>query len=277
MVKPSSYRTLYIILLAAGAVVWCYASDENPRERMLLEPYLATVEHAEVDLAKWDIYLSKLSSKREQFKDDRKFLEYMFYRTHQVFLKRYTEVTSFDEIFTQGSYNCLSGTILYSVMLNHFGIKHDVIETNYHIFILAQTSKGEVLLETTDGLDGFVTSAAKIEERIKQYQENQTRNKAESHYQFSFDLFSKVSQEELIGLLYYNYAVESFNHQDLKKSVHYLSLATERYTSARIEEFSEVLLWTLLLDENINATEKQSLKKQLQIIRYKALLATAKF
>ncbi|MBX2969136.1 MAG: hypothetical protein KF803_07175 [Cyclobacteriaceae bacterium] len=241
--------------------------------RISLEHFLATTE-TNVSLEKWESFLTRVGSKKNQFKDDRQFLEFIFYRTHQVFLKRYSETTSFDEIFTQGFYNCLSGTILYSVILNHFGIEHDVIETNYHIFILAQTSKGEVLLEATDAVDGFVTSADKIQERIEQYQQNQIRN--ENRYQFSFDLFNKVSEEELIGLLYYNYAVESFNQQNLKKTVHYLSLASERYATARIEEFSEMLLWAVSLEDNLDPAEKQSLKKQLQIIRYKALPAVVR-
>jgi hypothetical protein len=272
LIRRFVYHPTFILLLLAGQQV--YSLSGNPADgRNALAPFLATAE-AEVNLEKWENFLTKLDAKKGQFKDDRQFLEFIFYRTHQVFLKQYTEATSFDEIFTRGSYNCLSGTILYSVILNHFGIQHDVFETNYHIFILAYTSKGEVLLETTDGLDGFVTAGEEIKEHIAHYQKNQNQDKRD-RYQFSFDLFNKVSTEELIGLLYYNYAVDSFNRQNLKKTVHYLSLATEWYATVRIEEFSEVLLWALMTESNLDPKEKQLLKKQLQIIRYKALPVVA--
>lgn len=264
--------TIFLVLITSSRAPGM--EGEPVDKRISLEHFLEATE-THVNLEKWEGFLAKVGSKKNQFKDDRQFLEFIFYRTHQVFLKRYAETTSFDEIFKQGYYNCLSGTILYSVLLNHFGIEHDVIETNHHIFILAQTSKGEVLLEATDALGGFVTASEKIKERIEQYQQNQIQRQNENRYQFSFDLFNKVSEEELIGLLYYNYAVESFNQQNLKKTVHYLTLAAERYTTVRIEEFSEVLLWAVLLEESLDAAEKQSLKKQLQVIRYKALSAVA--
>lgn len=270
MIRRFIHISAFLVLLANQFV---FGLSGNPIDgRDALAPFLATTE-AEINLEKWDSFLAKLGAKSNQYKDDRQFLEFIFYRTHQVFLKHYTQATSFDEIFTTGTYNCLSGTILYSVILTHFGIQHDIIETNYHIFILAQTSQGEVLLETTDGFDGFVTSDVQIRERIAGYQKR--RNKKDDHYEFSFDLFNKVSEKELIGLLYYNYAVDSFNKQDFKKAVHYLSLTTDWYATIRIEEFSEVLLWALVSEDRLNAEEKQSLKKQLQIIRYRALPTVA--
>src|SRR5690606_28765690 len=136
----------------------------------LLEPYLSTTDHAELDLTRWENFLSKLSTRREHFRDDRQFLEFAFYRTQQLFLKRYAETGTFADVFTRGTYNCLSGTIIYSIILNHFGISHDVIETNYHIFILAHTSKGDVLLETTNGMNGFIQDEASIRYHITRYQ-----------------------------------------------------------------------------------------------------------
>jgi hypothetical protein len=138
----------------------------------------------------------------------------------------------------------LTGTILYSLILNHFGIPFEVIETNYHIFITVETKQGKILLEATDPLQGFVDTPNGIEKRIAIYKQNTLTVSTSklSYYKFNFDLFNKVSMEELQGLLYYNKAVDSFNHQQLEKSIQFLEKSHEIYSSSRIQEFSMILL-----------------------------------
>lgn len=269
--RITTYRTFLLILFAVG-MKWCYASNEIPRERALLEPYLATADYAEVDLTRWENFLNRLSSKREQFKDDRQFLEFVFYRTHQLFLKRYSETGSFADVFARGTYNCLSGTILYSTILNRFDILHDVIETNYHIFIIAHTSKGDVLLEATNGMNGFIHEKENIDAHIARYQNDTPDNSSriESYYDFSFSTYNTVTEEELIGLLYFNYAIEAYNKKDLQRAALQLEKATGYYTSARIEEFASVML-TALGTISIKEEEKVNLTNRLQKIRYKAM------
>lgn len=273
--RITTYRTFLLILFAVG-MKWCYASNEIPRERALLEPYLATADYAEVDLTRWENFLNRLSSKREQFKDDRQFLEFVFYRTHQLFLKRYSETGSFADVFARGTYNCLSGTILYSTILNHFDIPHDVIETNYHIFIIAHTSKGDVLLEATNGMNGFIQDEASIRAHIVRYQNDtsDTEGGFESYYDFSFSTYKKVTEEELVGLLHFNYAVEAYNKRDLERAALQLEKVIGYYTSARIEEFATVMLKTLSTI-SLEEEKKEILKNQLQVIRYKAMPAMA--
>jgi hypothetical protein len=276
LLKRLTYRTFLLVLFALGTGMWCHASNEIPRERALLEPYLATADYADIDLTRWENFLNRLSSKREQFKDDRQFLEFAFYRTHQQFLKRYAETGTFADVFARGTYNCLSGTILYSTILNHFGISHDVIETNYHIFIIAHTSKGDVLLETTNGMNGFIQDEASIRAHIARYQNDtpDTEGRFESYYDFSFSTYKKVTEEELVGLLYFNYAVEAYNKKDLERAALQLEKAIGYYTSARIEEFATVMLKalsTIWLEEE----KKEIVKNQLQLIRYKAMPAMA--
>ncbi len=241
-----------------------------------LQPYLATT-NASIDQAAWTSFIDKLSKKKASTKSETQFLRHVFNRTHQQFLKRFTTNTTFASVFDTGAYNCLTGTILYSLILNHFRIDHQVIETNYHIFILAQTHEGEVLMEVTDPQEGFVTSAEKIALRIEQYRHQgiQPADPSLFYYQYSFDLYNVVSQNELIGLLYYNLAVESFNQKALQKAVYYLGRAIDRYASPRIEELSEILLLAVH-ESNLKEQEKTLCKKELQTIRYKAMVVMAK-
>lgn len=273
-------RTVLIITLLlhgffkieAGGVS---APESTPVFAEALQPYLATT-NASIDQETWTSFIDKLAKKQASSKNETQFLRYVFNRTHQQFLKHFATNTTFASVFENGTYNCLTGTILYSLILNHFEIEHQVIETNYHIFILAQTKEGEVLIEITDPQEGFITSAEKISLRIEHYRHQgiQPADPSLSYYQYSFDLFNVVSQHELIGLLYYNLAVESFNEKSLQKAVHYLGRAIDRYASPRIEEFSEILLLAVH-ESNLKDQEKILCKKELQTIRYKAMLVMA--
>jgi tetratricopeptide (TPR) repeat protein len=192
----------------------------------------------------FDSFLKKLEKKRSSIKKEKDFVRVIFTKVHQEYLKEFKQYASFNDLFGKGDYNCLTGTILYALVLNHFEISYEVIETNYHIFLTVETKQGKILLEATDPLAGFVDNASSIEERIATYKQNRltSANSSQPHYQFSFDLYKNVSLEELQGLLYYNKAVESFNQQQLEKSIQYLEKAHELYSSSRIREFSMILV-----------------------------------
>lgn len=212
-------------------------------------------------------FLGKLEKKQLSITQQSDFIRYIFTKTHQYYLKKYEDHTSFSALFNKGSYNCLTGTILYSLILNHFHIAHEVIETNYHIFILAETNQGKILLETTDPLHGFVDTPSGIEKRINTYKKNTlyASNSKFNYYQFNTDLFNSVSIKELHGLLFYNKAVDSYNHQKLQESVQYLIKAHTLYSSSRIDEFSQIILLALQQSKMESAIKFEYIKRILSI------------
>ena len=229
-----------------------------------LSSFLSTDDQNFATSASFDAFLNRLEKKQHSIKKEKDFVRFIFTKTHQEFLKEYKAYAPFNGLFSNGDYNCLTGTILYALILNHFGIQYEVIETNYHIFLTVETEQGKVLLEATDPLDGFVDTAAGIEKRIATYRQNAltASNTKLSAYRFSFDLYKTVSLEELQGLLYYNKAVDAFNHQQLENSIQFLEKAHTLYSSARIQEFSTILM-TAVQQSDWTAEAKE---KYLQII-----------
>lgn len=259
---------LFVALLIPCSVF----GQEGDRTATFLSSFLS-VEQATSAPKSFTDFLNKLEKKNASLKNDRAFIEFVFTKTHQRFLKRYEAYASINALFNeQGSYNCLTGTILYSVILNHFQIPHRVIETNYHIFILAETKEGDVLLEATDPLNGFVTSSKNIEKRIKAYKENslQVSSSTLRYYQFNFELFNTVSFKELRGLLYYNKAVDFYNQKNLQESAHLLKKAHELYSSLRIDEFSQILLLSLR-QSNLEINQRTACIKSVLSIRQNLL------
>jgi hypothetical protein len=221
-------------------------------------------------------FVNKLEQKQSSFKHTSEFLEFIFNKTHQKFLKNFSEYASFPETLDKGLYNCLTGTALYALLLDHFEIPYQIIETNYHIFLLAQTNKGTILFETTDPANGFVTNDEEIKNRIARYRQNsiQTARSSKTYYRYNFDLYRAVSLDEVLGLLYYNLSIVAFNAKDLNLSIDHLGKAMELYQSPRIEEFSRIILLTVM-EGDLDPSEKERCLENIRYLRNKHLIVTA--
>jgi hypothetical protein len=265
-----------LIFLLPSLAIANHGADKNFSVETNLKAFLSAEHYRSQSVKSFESFLHKLDKKNTSVKNQRAFIRHIFEKTHHRFLKSYKAYTSLDETFDNGSYNCLTGTILFSLLLHHYDIDHQVIETNYHIFILAETADGQILLEATDPLNGFVTSAEEIEARIAIYKQNQIqeqqRNK--TYYKFRFELYNEVSLDELRGLTYYNNAVNSFNQQNLETAVQNLVKANELYFSYRIEEFSQILLLSLQ-QSDLDLKTKENCMNRILLLRQKSLPALA--
>ncbi len=257
---------LPILAIAQGSRT---TSSFSPLENYL-ELYKSTDKAKAVSNADFMQFVNRMASKRASFRDDRAFLEHVFIKTHQKFLKDFEQYASFNELFGKGKYNCLTGTTVYALLLDHFDIDYSIIETNYHIFLTASTNDGQVLIEATDPADGFVTDNTKIQNRIKRYRENELQPSGKNLYYYSFDLYNEVNLDELAGLLYYNHAVESFNDHNYKSAIDQLDLAFERYDSPRIEELARVLQLAVV-ESSLDQKSKEICIRKLQSIRRKRM------
>jgi hypothetical protein len=218
----------------------------------------------------------KLVQKKVSFKRTNDFLSYLFTITHQRLLKHYDENAGFGQLLTDNKYNCLTATALYALLLEHVGIDYNVIETNYHIFLLIQTNQGQVMFETTDAANGFVSDSKEIDSRIVQYREQSIQpialNKA--HYRYKVDLYKEVNLDEMLGLLHYNLSINAYNQHNLPMAIEQLALAVKLYHSPRMEEYTRVILYTVTESDFSNKV-KESYLRSIQSLRESQLDITA--
>ena len=250
-----------------------YADDSasSPKTNYYISQFLKTDQSDFISTEKISSFISKLDEKKGSFKNEHDFLHYLFVKAHQKLLKNYTEYCSFSSLIKDGTYNCLTGTALYAILLDHVGVEYKIVETNYHIFLIASTSKGEILFEATDPINGFVDSSKKIEQRISTYKQNEilTADQSKNYYKYSFNLYNTVSMSQLLGLMYYNLSIESYNRHELPSSISFLDQAVKLYQqSPRIEAFSKIILLTVS-EGNVTASEKEVCLKQIQSLRKK--------
>jgi len=209
-------------------------------------------------------HINNLRSKRS--KKEVTFLHKIFWSTQKRFLKTYSPYETFGELFVSGKYDCLTATSLYSLLLTEFNFDFNIIETNYHIFIVVRTSSGEVLLETTDRYNGFVQDKKEIESRIGTYKENfiATTKPNSTYYTYSFDLYKKISPFQLTGLLHFNQAVNAFNKHEWLACADELALSERKYASPRVKELASLLVQSVILSDNAGEEVKETVLRRFR-------------
>jgi hypothetical protein len=248
---------------------------------LILLTLLAGALHAQTDLDQWlatsrsstlppgqakEQIHSLVQSLSETKGSDLKLLRKTFNRIHGTFLKKYKAYSDFDEVFTSGQYDCLTATALFSHVLDQLTFSYNIIETNYHIFLVVQTTGGDVLIETTDRFGGFVTGKETISQRIGNYGQNKLEvghHDGKHLYQYSFNLCQKISPEKLVGLMYFNQAVKAYNLKEFEKSSIMLETAYSLYASSRCDELGIILIRTLV-DSSMNEEVKTACLARLR-------------
>jgi hypothetical protein len=177
---------------------------------------------------------------KRHYRNDIRKLYALFMKTHSRFLHSYVQYTGIEGL-ANGRYDCLTATSLFADILSKSGYTYNIVETNYHIFIVVNTKDGDVILETTDRLGGFINDEKKKGEVISDYKKNVLAAATPSHYRYSFNLFKTIDTNQLAGLLYFNQAVKAFNAEKWEECSEKLSAASQTTSSPRVAELSAIL------------------------------------
>jgi tetratricopeptide (TPR) repeat protein len=172
--------------------------------------------------------LARQLGKKRKKTDHTRMVKRVFDEGRRRFLHSYDKnYPHFDQLFTEGSYNCLTGTALYAWVLGRLGYPVQIHETAFHAYLTVQAGHTVYLLDATDPSSGFVVGAAAAGKRALWYTGNELQ-KGVSYNRL-------VTLRELCGLQYYNQGVVAFNARDYNRSLAYLRKALELYPrSARI-------------------------------------------
>ena len=193
---------------------------------------------------------------------DRQLVKHLFLKSHADFLKSYKAYSQINDVFENGNFDCLSGTYFLASSLDNLGLSYKVFETNYHVFLIVEKKRGEILLESTDRDNGLISDKSLIKEKIARYQETRTSKSGEM-YLSKLSLFHEILPSQLPGLLYFNRAVEAFNKNQLSECCFYLEQAWKIYDNPRIEAFAPILLRSIVASE-LDDQSKEKLTTTLQ-------------
>jgi hypothetical protein len=195
---------------------------------------------------------------KHHYRNDLQKLSALFSKTHVRFLRNFVQYTGIEEL-NNGRYNCLTATSLFADILAKAGYNYNIIETNYHIFIVVKTLKGDVVLETTDRFGGFINDRKKMSKALATYRENRLVSATPATHQYSFNIYQSVDTNELEGLLYFNQAVKAFNSHQWSQCSDQLSASSGKSNSPRIAELAIMLYHSVAMSDNVDEDTRSSI------------------
>ncbi len=166
---------------------------------------LMTAEKQATLSDEFNSFCQELQAKRTKFKSEIYFLWYVFNKVHADFLDFYGKNPPFYHIFSKKHhYNCVSGTALYDLVFQNLGYQTLIKETQDHVYLIVNTGKIQILIESTDSIHGFITGKRLIEKQEKEY--------------IGKSVTREITLVNLCGLQYFNQAVDSYYRKDYSQS-----------------------------------------------------------
>lgn len=226
-----------------------YAYNDSLNAGKSLDGDLAVNRENLANNPTWNKLVAKLDKKATS--DTEYFLDYLFYKTHQSLLKKYSKHTDFESMIKSGNYDCVSGSIAYSLLLSHYNIEHSIIETDYHVFIVARVNGKDYIFESTDPISGFIKDEDAVIHHIAKFKPVPTQLNIQNtieigaeNYQNSAEntIYKEISIEQLIGLQYYNQGIYAINNRDFNLAKMKVSQALSLYPSERIKSVLDLIV-----------------------------------
>lgn len=210
-----------------------------------------------------------LEQEKKEHTSEHKLLSAVFTKLFDTYLHKYKALTEFEKTIEQKEFDCLTGTLLFSLVLEKLGFQYAIHETNYHVYLTVKTKEGEVLIEATDRQFGLEKNPYLIAKRIKSYQAQYEKVKEASNGSYSF--LKKIDRQiellQLIGLQYFNKAVNAYNQKNYEQTMIILKQSMQLYDADR-----SAGLMILTIDKYLQTTDLQSTKKE-KLLHYQEFYA----
>lgn len=176
-------------------------------------------------------------------KKNAKYLKKIYDELHLRFLRKYEEIISFESVFEDGRYNCVTASALYGMAFDHLDIDYTIKETPTHVYIVAYPDQDQIVVETTDPVNGFrnITDGFKrnfisILQQQKLIDSNELSAGIDSLFDKYYYSADEVDLKQLLGLQYYNMGVASIQEKEYKEALSNFGKAYFLYSSKQITD-----------------------------------------
>lgn len=215
-----------------------------------------TVSEAAKIKSNVDNFLEGLKKKSLSYNPKKK-VKYIFNEVHDRFFRKYELDANFSDIFKSQTYNCVSGTALYTYAFDYLGVPYQIKETPTHVFLVAYPFQYDIYVETTlPGKAGsYVPSEFIIKKAIdnlvsmkiltSDYVNSVGYNKAYNDYYYGNE---NITKKDLVGIQYYNKGIFLLNGSKYQRAYWNMQKSSLVYENEKTKIFNEGIL-TLLMDE----------------------------
>lgn len=136
-----------------------FANLENDRKVALEDLYLAIDVASENEAtrckARLDALVNEFRKEQIQNRKEKKQVKQIYEEIHTSLMKKYVEDALFPDLFKDGNFNCVTGSIIYSLIFKEFDIPYSIQKGMNHVSLVAFPETHTILVESTDSEEGL--------------------------------------------------------------------------------------------------------------------------
>ena len=189
-----------------------------------------------------DKLIQQLENKKLRKKPLAKQIKTIHGAVYDNLFRKYEADALFHQMFEDGTYQCVTGTALFSMILTHFDIKHSIIAHADHTNIMIQQGGTELLLESTEGEIGSYRIGPRFQKAYVSYlKNNRLISSREYQGKTEQEIFSSYFQQqesiqlkELIGIHYANQGLLLFEQGSIGSAIKAFEKASMFWTNEKV-------------------------------------------
>ena len=180
----------------------------------------------------------------------------IFKAANHSFFVQYDLNASCSNFYSNGKFNCVTGSLFFSLIMDSLNIPYTIKEKPTHVFLLAYPSTFSLPIESTDPNMTIFIPDEGYKKRYVDYladskiiQKSEIANKGvEAIFNETYYSNKDIKPIELVGLLYFNSGVNYLNNNNYKCAFQQFEKAYLLYPSERIRYVLEVSLLSFAND-----------------------------
>lgn len=171
-------------------------------------------------------FYSDFDNKIVGLKSNKQKAKLIFKEVHDRFFRQYEENVLFTKIFEDGIYNCVTSSMLYSIVLEHYNIPFEIKEKPTHVYLVAFPGTDNILFETTNPKGFFVPDEKSKREFVEGLialkfttQEHvNTVGVTKAFNEFYYNNLN-IDPLQLAGVQYYNQALSLYEQDSIHEAI----------------------------------------------------------
>lgn len=136
-----------------------FSKIEKGEEIALADLYLAVSADSESDANrqkdKLNALISSLKRSGSEGKKEKKKVKVIYEEVHASLMVKYEEEAYFPDLFKNGNFNCVTGSMVYSLVFSEFDIPYSIQKGMNHVNLVAFPETHTILVESTDSEEGL--------------------------------------------------------------------------------------------------------------------------
>ena len=189
-------------------------------------------------------FFESLESKKIRGKRIAKTGKIIYKAVKNRFLKNYQPYSCLENIFIDGTYNCVTGTALYALTYQYFDIPYSIQLEPNHVYLIVDPDNQKIIVESTDPKSGYkpFTEDMKMAYLLNLQKAGLMDNykiqpdSLETVFQrYYFSKHSSINIRELAAIQYFNNSMKALDVNDFEAALHLIEKSEYLFSQPRNE------------------------------------------